>query len=188
MTRTTDNQAILIPHLQNILLGTMQMRDNGVLVNDQPKSMAVTPTDDHHSIFIPTDEEIHDSLRIALRLKGVNSFFHCRAPTVEEYETSALHSRLNLTAQEPEWDPTSTHFAEHEDHMLDSWGRLKDPVVSAIVSMKSSDSRLLAAVWSHPTEREPHFYLPGLLEAEVLVNDQPSTGTSAVHSSNFGTS
>jgi hypothetical protein len=128
------HQAILIPHLRNILLGTMQMKGNNVLVNDQPKSMAVTPTEDHHSIFIAADEENHDSLRIPLRLKGVTSFFHCRAPTTEEYEISNLSSRLNLTAEEPEWDPSSVHFAEQEDLMLDSWGRLQEKVISTVTT------------------------------------------------------
>jgi len=31
----------------------MQVRDNGVQVNDEPKSMVLNPTKDHHCILVP---------------------------------------------------------------------------------------------------------------------------------------
>ena len=43
------HQAILIPQMENNLLCPLQMRDNNVRVNDGPKFMALTPTDNHHN-------------------------------------------------------------------------------------------------------------------------------------------
>ncbi len=47
------HQAILVPKMTVNLLGTMQLRDNGLKVNDEPKHMVANPTDDHHCILIP---------------------------------------------------------------------------------------------------------------------------------------
>ena len=44
------HQAILIPGMPNNLLCPMQLRDHGLAMNDEPKYMALTPTDDHHAI------------------------------------------------------------------------------------------------------------------------------------------
>ena len=39
------NQAICVPTLESILLCPNQMRDNDVMVNDEPKSMVAVPSD-----------------------------------------------------------------------------------------------------------------------------------------------
>ena len=46
------HQAILIPQMENNLLCPLQMRDNDVRLNDEPKFMDPTPTDNHHTIVI----------------------------------------------------------------------------------------------------------------------------------------
>ena len=54
------HQAILVPKMMVNLLGLMQLRDNGILVNDKPKHMASNPSDDHHCIIVPgtSDQEL----------------------------------------------------------------------------------------------------------------------------------
>ncbi len=49
------NQAILIPFIENILLGPMHCRLNGVTVNDVPKFLLNNPTVDDHAVIIPSD-------------------------------------------------------------------------------------------------------------------------------------
>ena len=44
------HQAILIPDIPNNLLCPMQLRDHGLAVNDEPKYMALNPTEEHHAI------------------------------------------------------------------------------------------------------------------------------------------
>ena len=70
------HQAILVPGMKANLLSSMQLRDNDLQVNDEPKCMALTPTEDYHAIWIP-DVENDDGggLRIPLSLKGVTSYF-----------------------------------------------------------------------------------------------------------------
>ena len=47
------HQAILIPRMTNNLISPMQLRDNDLYVNDEPKHMVLTPTDNHHAICVP---------------------------------------------------------------------------------------------------------------------------------------
>jgi hypothetical protein len=117
----TVHQAILIPQMKANLLGPMQLRDNDLHVNDEPKYMALNLSKDHHAIDAT-------ELRIPLALKGVISYFPSSKPTKEEFELTDLDLCLDLTYESPEWDPSSSMFGEQEAAMLDSSARLKDTV------------------------------------------------------------
>ena len=115
------HQAILVQRMKTILLSTSQVWDNGIRVNDEPKHMVPNPTDDHHCIQIPCTTPPHDisptnTLKIPLAMTGVISFFPARKPTQVEYENCPLDCILSITAEEPEWDPSSTRFQEAEDN------------------------------------------------------------------------
>ena len=94
----TIHQAILIPGLKTNLLSTMQMRDNDCSVNDEPKHMVPTPTNNHHAIVTPALEG-KESLRIPLLLHGVTSYFPSRKPTRQEYETCESQFCIDLTGE-----------------------------------------------------------------------------------------
>jgi hypothetical protein len=68
-------QALLIPNVESILLSPMQLRDNGIRVNDEPKFMVPTPKQYHHSIAIPPNGSREEELVIPLSLAGVTSYF-----------------------------------------------------------------------------------------------------------------
>ena len=53
------HQAILIPQMENNLLCPLQMRDNDVRVNDDPKFMDLTLTGNHHSVVINGSDQDH---------------------------------------------------------------------------------------------------------------------------------
>ena len=124
------HQAILIPGMKANLLSPMQLRDNDLRVNDEPKFMVPNPTEDHHAIYIPEVKGESPALRIPLSLHGVTSYFPTRKPTRDEYEKSELDYRLELTSESPEWEPSTTRFQEQEDAMLDPNGNLLDKPVS----------------------------------------------------------
>jgi hypothetical protein len=107
----------------------MQLRDNDLRVNDEPKYMALNPSNDHHAIVIPGKGDNATELRIPLALKGVISYFPSSKPTREEYESTDLSLCLELTYESPEWDPSSPMFGEQEAAMLDSNGNLRDSIV-----------------------------------------------------------
>ena len=111
------HQAVLVPGMKVNLLGQMQVKDNDVIVNDKPKYMALTPTDNTHAITLK-DKEGEIALRIPLSLHGVTSYFTTRKPTQEEYDKTELSSILDLTYESPDWDPTSIRFQEQEDATL----------------------------------------------------------------------
>ena len=46
------HQAVAVPSMQYILLSSMQLQDNDVCVNDEPKYLAPNPSQEHHSITI----------------------------------------------------------------------------------------------------------------------------------------
>ena len=97
------HQAILIPEMQNNLLCPMQLRNHGLAVIDEPKYMALNPTDWHHAITIHGtvigDEE---PLQIPLKLHRVTSYFPTRKPNKEEYKNTADELQIELTAESTE--------------------------------------------------------------------------------------
>ena len=155
------NQAILIPRMKANLLSTMQMRDNDLRVNDEPKSMVLNPTEDNHAIVVPTTG--NESLRIPLALDGVISYFPTRKPTAEEYENTPLEMIIDLTADSPDWEPNTTRFQEQEAAMLDSDGLLRDDVTDW------NAKRIFAALHSIPQQEPPEHELGAALEGTAFV-------------------
>ena len=116
------HQAIHIDTMDHSLLCPMQLRDNDAILNETPKCMAETPTEEHHSLLVPT--ESGDSLRIPFRLRGVTSTFYVTQPTLAEYETLP---RIELTHHDLEWNPHSVDYATQEDSFLDAFGNFQPP-------------------------------------------------------------
>ena len=104
------HQAILIPQMENNLLCPLQIRDNDVRVNDEPKFMALTPTDNNHTIVINGIDQDQQPINIPLTIRGVISYLPSHKPTREEYEGSDTDLPLKITVEEPEWDPQTTRF------------------------------------------------------------------------------
>ena len=148
------HQALLIPDMQNNLLCPMQLRDHSLAKNDEPKYMALNPTEEHHAITV-RDHKIQDRepLHIPHELHGVTSYFHSRKPTKEEYENTPEDLCIKLTAESPDWDPASKQFQEQEEGMLQGNRQLKDPVESW------SPERVVAALHSLPQSETPDFHL-----------------------------
>ena len=64
------HQAIAIPAIKVNLLSPMQIRDNDLHVNEEPKHMALNPTEDHHCIWIEVDGN-DEPLVIPFLIQGV---------------------------------------------------------------------------------------------------------------------
>ena len=116
------HQAILIETMENNLLCPMQLRMAGIRVNDKPKFLTHKPTEDDHCICIPDKDEV---IRIPLELKGVTSYFNARKPSLAEYDDDNIR-KLELTIEDPEWDPHSPDFAQLEQRYFDGLGRFKE--------------------------------------------------------------
>ena len=78
------HQAILVPNMTVNLISHMQVRNNGVRLNDEPKHMVQRLMDLHHAINIDGSEET-EALRIPLMINGVISYFPTRKPTRREW-------------------------------------------------------------------------------------------------------
>ena len=143
------NQALCVPGLQNPLACTNQLRMNDIRVNDEPKSLALNPTEYHHAIVLQTPEgnEQVQELIIPLALSGVFSYFEARKPTLEEWTNSHEDWCVHLTYDSPEWEPQELGLSENESAMLDEHGkpRERDPGrwdqerVSRVIASLSKD-------------------------------------------------
>ena len=143
------HQAILIPKMVNNLLCPLQMRDNDIRVNDEPKFMVSTPTENHHAIMIHGIYQDQQPLKIPLSIKGVISYFPSRNITREEYEGLELDMQIEMTTKEPEWDPQTTRFESQEESMTDSAGKLIDKPV------KWGNEHIISALHTPPQGEQP---------------------------------
>ena len=66
------NQAIEIPTMENNLLCPMQMRVNGVSVNDTPKFLVDSPDETTHAIQVEDDG---DTITVPLALQAQQTRF-----------------------------------------------------------------------------------------------------------------
>ena len=123
------HQAIKIDTLDNNLLCPMQLRLNDVIVNETPRFLCRNVTDHSHSLIMSQDDNEHEKFTLPLELFGVISGFVTRKPTVEEFETCP---RYVLTAEGPEYNPSTSAYAEQESAMVDFRGQLKEDVSEKI--------------------------------------------------------
>ena len=166
------HQAILVPGLKANLLCPNQMRENDLRVNDEPKYTVLNPTDDHHAIVVPSDDGSEEALRIPLSMIGVTSYFPTRKPTEEEWEDASPDSVLDMTPEEPEWDPSSKKFQEQEESMTDSQGKLKDDAPRDWTAQ-----RVVAALHTHPQETIPSDWLGAALQRRAGVQLSNESGS-----------
>ena len=90
------------------------MRYNDVRVNNEPNFMALTPTDNNHAIMINGIDQDQQPINISLSIRCVISYFPSRKPTRKEYEESDPDLRIEMTIEEPEWDPRTTPFESQD--------------------------------------------------------------------------
>ena len=112
------NQALYIPTLRDNLLCDNQCRMNDVVVDACPKSLSENPTDSTHTLKFRN----YDDFTIAMGLKGTISYFPTRKPTNRELQEC---QRIELTAEQPEWNPHARLFDDNENAMTDEDGFIK---------------------------------------------------------------
>jgi hypothetical protein len=162
------HQAIYNPNVQYNLLCPLQLRTNDVTVNERPKFLTVNPTDEDHSIIVRSPGE--DEFRIPLAIRGTTSSFPTRKPTAEEY-SECRH--IELTYDDPTWDPSTKSYAEQEEAMVDNAGRLLEKgdqsTYRYIESVSTEASRASARTIAHISSKETAVLLdidPRLCESE----------------------
>ena len=113
------NNALYIKEMKVNLIPPFMMRLNGLRINECPKSLAENPTEEHHSIYVPTED-----LRIHLLLDGTISYIPSRRPTAEEIGNN---EHIDLTPDTNDWDPRDSSYAVQEDSMIDKKGEIVVP-------------------------------------------------------------
>ena len=79
----------------------MQLQDIGICVNGEPRLLALSPTDDHNSIVLPSDDGAI-TLWIPLHIQGVTTHFDSRKLVKQEFE--ACNLKIDMTVILPDWD------------------------------------------------------------------------------------
>jgi len=102
------HQAIYCPDLEHHLICPLQLRQNGVTVNETQKQFVNDPKPSDHAIICESEEG--ETALISLEMHGSVSYFPCREPTPEEWEDEQnLH--VNMTSEFKDWDPDDEQFA-----------------------------------------------------------------------------
>lgn len=133
--------------LKDVLLNPIQMRANGVIVDDVPRHLSPNHSSTH-SLFFPDE-----NLRIPLGLNGCISYFNIRKPTLQEIHTCTT---LSLTDDSLEWNPYSPSFAANEKAAGDSTTMVNvvDRVLYSIMSSYHQDPAIdYTDVIYHGTQR-----------------------------------
>ena len=105
------HQALYCPDLDHHLICPLQLRQNGLTVNETQKQFVNDPTYSDHAITCVSEEG--ESMVIPLEMHGSVSYFPARAPTPGEWgDEQYLH--VNMTSEFIEWDPEDEQFAINE--------------------------------------------------------------------------
>ena len=106
------------------LLNPMQMRDQGVIVNDVPLQQLQPQqrTLDSHAIVADTALDDDSTVRVPVTLRGNMSGFIVRKPTWEEVHNREKAIEVHMTSH-AEWDPNKGSFAEIEQALQDDLHR-----------------------------------------------------------------
>ena len=108
--------------LNHHLLCTIQCRMNGVLINEVPKFLAPIPSKTMHAIQLENPFDATHLIIIPLKLNGGTRYFKVKKPTKEEKEDNSI-IKIELTAEAPWWDPSSSDYSQQEQCMFDYRGR-----------------------------------------------------------------
>ena len=111
--------ALHVKSMEHNLIPPFIMREAGLTVNEVPKVQVQQPTIEDHSIY---DE--NTDLRIALKLRGIFSYFDTRSLTEDEVMNSENLQVIFLTPDCHEWNPYNEHWADQEDEFLDTDGEM----------------------------------------------------------------
>ena len=103
------HQAIYCPDLEHHLICPLQLRQNGLTVNETQKQFVNDPEVTDHAIICEPEEG--ESAVIPLEMHGSISYFPCRAPTHDEWKDEQRHLHVNMTSEFKEWDPEDDQFA-----------------------------------------------------------------------------
>ena len=85
-------------------------------INEVPKFLAENLNETTHAIELVHTFHAAHPLIILLQLSRVTSYFDVYSPSITEYENDDI-PKIQLTAEEPPWDPSNDEYSERETQM-----------------------------------------------------------------------
>jgi len=87
----------------------MQCRVNDVTINETPKFLELSPTDQTHDIAVKYPDNLAQKLSLRLTLQGVILLLNVRTPKINDWNTGDTRG-LALTSKDLLWDPGLTMY------------------------------------------------------------------------------
>ena len=87
----------------------------------EPESPSSTPSQEKSG---STPSQASPESTIPLKIQGVITYFNTCKLTKDDFKS--CDNRIEMTANSPDWDPSTNRFQEQEDAMLDDYGRLHE--------------------------------------------------------------
>jgi hypothetical protein len=159
----------------------MQCRVNDVIINEMPKFLDPSPTDQTHAIAIVDPEDLSQTIILRLALRGVISLLNVRKPSIDDWNTGDTR-RLALTSKDLPWDPNSTMYEEQEEAMVGFDGHAYDRSASRgrpnklVINSLVSSSQPAADVTS-----DDNFFC--VLSSYVMISGVDSNSTGNIKTS-----
>jgi hypothetical protein len=101
----------------------MQCCVNDVTVNDLPKFLAASPTDQTHALTINDPNNLLQPVILPLTLRGVTLLLNVRTVTIHDFN-SQDYPQLHLTSETLTWDPMTNLYKQQENAMIDYSGNI----------------------------------------------------------------
>ena len=110
------HNALYVPDNADNYIAPFLLREAGIEVCTKAKLHCKDPVVDNHSMYFQDED-----LRVHFNITGVVSYFSTRKPTVDEIRSLPA---LDLTPDQPSWDPYDTRWETAEGLMLDFEGQV----------------------------------------------------------------
>ena len=113
-----------MPDLDHHLMCAMELRANGVIVNDCLCMFCDEPDEKPHAIV--AQDKYGEAVVLPFFLRGVTPFLNVELLSLDEFEAHGC-PRVELTDQHLTWQPHSSVFKDQKNAMVDHHDHIVNP-------------------------------------------------------------
>ena len=95
-------------------------------MDEAPNFLTLVPSETMHAIQIENTFDATHLIIIPLKLNGVPNYVEVRKPAQEDHEYLII-VKIEVTAETPPWDPSSSDYKQQKQSMINYRGRFVSP-------------------------------------------------------------